>query len=80
VTPDSTESNGALDAFGTKDRTMDTETIQKIAAELARHMSHRDWWQWLIQFLVVAVCAGIGAYLSEYLKTKGKNLVTRRGF
>jgi len=59
---------------------MEAETIQKIAAELARHMSYRDWWQWPIQFLVVAVSAGIGAYFSEYLKTKGKNLATREDF
>ena len=59
---------------------MDTETIQKIAAELARHIAYRDLWQWLVQFLVVAVSAGIGAYFSEYLKTKGKNLATREDF
>ena len=53
---------------------MDAETIQKIAAELAKHMAYRDWWQWLVQILLVAVSAGIGAYLSEYLKTKEKNL------
>src|SRR6516164_1725436 len=59
---------------------MDAETIQKIAAELAKHMAYRDWWQWLVQILLVAVSAGMGAYLSEYLKTKGKNLATREDF
>ena len=34
----------------------------------------------LIQFLVVAVSAGIGAYFSEYLKMRGKNLATREDF
>lgn len=59
---------------------MDAETIQKIAAELANHVYQSNWLLWLIQIVLVAVSAGIGAYLSEYLKTKGKNLATREDF
>jgi hypothetical protein len=60
---------------------MDPDTVQKIAAEVAKHISHQhDWWLWLIQILLVALSAGIGAYFSEYLKTKGKNLATRQDF
>ncbi|WP_298105738.1 hypothetical protein [Bradyrhizobium sp.] len=59
---------------------MDAETIQMIAAELAKHSPHPEWWQWAIQVLIVAVSAGIAVFVSEYLRTKGKNLATRADF
>src|SRR5215510_4923045 len=59
---------------------MDADTIQKIAAEVARHLSSRPWVLLLIQAILLLMAAGLGAYYGEYLKTRGKNLATKADF
>jgi hypothetical protein len=59
---------------------MDQETIQKIAAEVARHLSSSAWVLLLIQTVLLLLTAAAGAFLGEYLKTRGKNLATKADF
>jgi hypothetical protein len=59
---------------------MDADTIQKIAAEVAKNLPQHVWYLLAVQAVLVCLSAGIGAYFSEYLKTKGKNLATRHDF
>jgi hypothetical protein len=59
---------------------MDPDTIQKVAAELAKHLSSY-WWALLgVQFAVMTVAAASGAFFGEYLRTRGKNLATKADF
>jgi len=58
---------------------MDQETIQKIAAEIARQLSNA-WVLLLIQTVLLLIAAGVGAFLSKYLKTRGRNLATKADF
>jgi hypothetical protein len=64
---------------------MDPDTIQKIAAELAKHLPN-DWWasHWwvvlLLQAVVTVAAAAGGAFYGEYFRTWGKNLATRDDF
>jgi len=59
---------------------MDQETIRKIAAELATHLPSNAWWPLLVQTLLFAGAAALGAFIGEYLKTRGKNLATKADF
>jgi len=54
---------------------MDEVTIQKIAAEVVRHLPS---YPWLV--LLTLVAAGAGAFFGEYFKTRGKNLATKADF
>jgi hypothetical protein len=59
---------------------MDPDTIQKVAVELAKHLSSY-WWALLgVQFAVMTVAAAAGAFFGEYLRTRGKNLATKADF
>jgi hypothetical protein len=51
---------------------MDEVTIQKIAAEVVRHLPS---YPWLV--LLTLVAAGAGAFFGGYCKTTGKNLATK---
>ena len=55
---------------------MDEVTIEKIAAEVARHLPSYAWVLLLVQVVVLAAAAAVGAFFGEYLKTRGKNLAT----
>jgi hypothetical protein len=59
---------------------MDEVTIQKIAAEVARHLPSYAWVFLLVQVLLMLAAAGIGAYSGAYLKERGKNLATKHDF
>jgi hypothetical protein len=64
---------------------MDPETIQKTAAELAKHLPGdllaRYWWLVLLVQAVLTVGAvGFAAFYSGYLRTWGQNLATRDDF
>jgi len=59
---------------------MDQETIQKIAAEVALHLPSYPWALLLLQVVLTLAAAGLGAFLGEYLKTRGKNLATKADF
>ena len=59
---------------------MDQETIQKIAAEVAKLVPNYDWALILIQAALTVAAAAAGAFLSEYLKTRGKHLATKADF
>ena len=60
---------------------MDQDTIQKIATEVAKHFPPYPWWANLIvQMLLMLLAGGLGAFLSEYLKTRGKNFATKTDF
>jgi hypothetical protein len=59
---------------------MDNETIQKIAAEVVRHLPSYAWVLLLTQVALTLVAAGVGAFLGEYLRTRGKNLATKADF
>lgn len=56
---------------------MDQDTIQKIAAEIVRHLPTYWWTLLIIQVILTLLAAGLGAFFGEYLKTRGKNLATR---
>jgi hypothetical protein len=59
---------------------MDEVTIQKIAVEVARHLPSYAWVLLLIQVVILAAAAAVGAFFGEYLKTRGKNLATKADF
>jgi hypothetical protein len=59
---------------------MDDETVRKIAAEVVRLLPNYTWVLLLVQAAILAVAAGAGAFLGEYLKSRGKNLATRADF
>jgi len=59
---------------------MDEATIQKIAAEVARHLPSYAWVLLLVQVVILAAAAAVGAFFGEYLKTRGKNLATKADF
>src|SRR5262249_58022566 len=59
---------------------MDELTIQKIAAEVVRHLPSYPWLVLLVQVLLTLVAAGAGAFFGEYFRTRGKNLATKADF
>src|SRR5262245_32814719 len=59
---------------------MDEVTIQKIAAEVARHLPSYAWMLLLVQVVILAAAAAVGAFFGEYLMTRGKNLATKADF
>src|SRR5262252_4432820 len=59
---------------------MDEVTIQKIAAEVVRHLPNYAWVLLLVQGLITLVAAGAGAFFGEYFRTRGKNLATKADF
>ena len=59
---------------------MDEATIQKIAAEVARYLPSYAWVLLLVQVVILAAAAAVGAFFGEYLKTRGKNLATKADF
>jgi hypothetical protein len=46
---------------------MDEATIQKIAAEIARHLPTLAWVPLLAQVMILAAAAAMGAFFGEYL-------------
>lgn len=59
---------------------MNQEIIQKIAAEIARQLPSHAWVLLLLQTILLLTAAALGAFLSEYLKTRGRNLATKSDF
>jgi hypothetical protein len=59
---------------------MDTDTIQKIAAEIAKHLSGGAWGLLVIQTILILAAAGLGTFFGEYFKTRGRNLATKADF
>jgi hypothetical protein len=59
---------------------MDQDTIQKIAIEIARHLPSYAWMPLLVGAVLMAIAGAVGAFLGEYLKTRGKNLATKADF
>ena len=59
---------------------MDEVTIQKIAAEVARHLPSYTWMLLLVQVVILGAAAAVGAFFGEYLKMRGKNLATKADF
>jgi len=55
-------------------------TIQKIAAEVVRHLPSYAWVIVLVQVVMLAAAAVVGVFFGEYLKTRGKNLATKADF
>jgi hypothetical protein len=59
---------------------MDPETIQKTAAELAKHLPS-DWWvALLVQAAFTVAATAAAALYSGYFRTWGQNLATRDDF
>src|SRR5262249_23314001 len=58
---------------------MDQETVRRIAEEVAR-LSGYPWSFLFVQVIVTLLAAGAGAFIAEYLKTRGKNLATTADF
>jgi hypothetical protein len=56
---------------------MDPPIIQAIATEVAKHLPTFFWTMLAIQVVVMLLAAGVGAYVGEYLKMRGKHLATR---
>src|ERR1700730_4499252 len=59
---------------------MDQDTIQKIAQEVVQHLPNYSWQLLAVQVVLTLLAAGGGAFLGEYLKTRGKNLATKADF
>jgi hypothetical protein len=60
---------------------MDQETIQKIAAEIVRHLPSYPLWVLLaVQTVLMLIAAGAATFAVEYLKTGGRNLATKADF
>src|SRR5262249_17746595 len=48
--------------------------------EVARHLPSYAWVLLLVQVVILAAAAAVGAFFGEYLKTRGKNLATKADF
>jgi hypothetical protein len=59
---------------------LDEVAIQKIAAEVVRHLPSYPWVLLAVQLVLTLAAAGIGSFLGEYLRTRGKNLATKADF
>jgi hypothetical protein len=59
---------------------MDQDTIQKIAAEVAKHLPSFPWALLVVQTVLMVFAAALGAFFSEYFKTRGKHLATKADF
>src|SRR6266699_1193929 len=60
---------------------MDQDTIQRLASEVASHLPNYPLWQILLaQLVLIALAVGMGAFLGEYLRTRGRNLATKADF
>jgi hypothetical protein len=59
---------------------MDQETIQKLAAEIVRHLPSYSWGLLAIQLGLTLLAAGAGAFFAEYFKTRGKSFATKADF
>jgi hypothetical protein len=59
---------------------MDPDTIQKLAAEVAQQLPIYPWSFLAAQIVLTLAAAGLGAFLGEYLKARGKNLATKADF
>lgn len=60
---------------------MDSDSIQKIAAEIVKSLTDSHPWSALIvQFTLTLIAVAIGVFLGEYLKTRGRNLATKVDF
>jgi hypothetical protein len=56
------------------------QTIQEIAAEVAKHFSGYAWAGLVLQLLLMAVAAALGALLGAYLKKTGEHFFTKAHF
>jgi hypothetical protein len=59
---------------------MDANTISEIANAVAWRFQTTAITMIAIQLVLVVLAAAAGAYLGEYLRTKGKNLATKHDF
>ena len=59
---------------------MEPEIIKKIAEQIVQYLPTYSWTFLGVQLLLTIVAAAIGAFLSEYLKTRGKHLATKADF
>jgi hypothetical protein len=59
---------------------MDDATIQRIAAEVDAHLPTHLLVLLLLQLGLTGIVSGVAVFLSEYLRTRGKNLATRADF
>jgi hypothetical protein len=60
---------------------MDQNTIERLVAEVAKHLPPYPWWTLLAgQAALTLLAAGFGAFLGEYLKIRGQNLATKADF
>src|SRR6476619_6060836 len=61
---------------------MDKDIIQQIAAEVVRRLPYGDrpWLFLLVIVAVMALVAGLAAFIGAFLKTKGEHFATKRDF
>ena len=59
---------------------MDSDTVQKIAIEVAKHLPTLAWAALVIQVVLTVAAAAAGAIFGEYFGTRGKNLATKADF
>jgi hypothetical protein len=59
---------------------MDHQLIQQIADEVVRRLPHQYTSFLILQVILFGLAACAGAFFSEYLKTRGKNLATKADF
>jgi ABC-type phosphate/phosphonate transport system permease subunit len=59
---------------------MDSDTVQKIAIEVAKHLPTLAWAALVIQVVLTVAAAAAGAIFGEYFGTRGKNHATKADF
>jgi hypothetical protein len=59
---------------------VDQATIQNIAETLASQLSSHLPRVLIVQGVIAILCAAIGAFAGEYLRTRGKNFATKADF
>jgi hypothetical protein len=59
---------------------MEPGLIKKITKQIVQYLPTYSWASLAVQVLLTIVAAGLGAFLSEYLKTRGQHLATKADF
>ena len=59
---------------------MDEATIKQIASAIAGQLPAPSIGLIVVQLVLIAIAAAVGAFFGEYFKTNGKNLATKQDF
>lgn len=59
---------------------MDAQTVKDLADQIALHLPAYSWKALALQIVLMILAAGVGAFLGEYLRTRGRHFATKADF